>query len=245
MPGGNLPSSLAAPAAGLGLGAILGPVGALAGPIIGGLIGASGQRSANEQNLQIAREQMRFQERMSSTAFQRSAADLEAAGLNRILAFGKPASTPAGAAQTMQNEKAQLQQGIMQSASTALSIRRQQAEIARINAETSFTNRKSNLIKIPSTLGDEGGNILDKSIQGIKTEIDTGGAVIGTALTKLEGMWRSLKINVNFGKKSLMDTLNKMDLPPSVKTDAQKWQWAIDNPEAIKRYRDRIKAMGN
>lgn len=71
--------------------------------IIGGVLGFGGQREANKRNLQIAREQMAFQERMSSTAYQRAAKDLEAAGLNRILALGSPATTPSGALATMQN----------------------------------------------------------------------------------------------------------------------------------------------
>ena len=124
----------------LGLGSILGPLG---GNIIGGLFGASGQRSANQQNLQIAREQMRFQERMSSTAAQRAAKDYEAAGLNRILALGKPATTPAGAQQTMQNEKKALQEGITSGVSTALQAKKLTQEIRESNSRILLQNQQA------------------------------------------------------------------------------------------------------
>lgn len=138
---------------------LAGPIAGLAGNLIGGLFGKSGQEKANQANLQIAREQMQFQERMSNTAYQRAAKDLQAAGLNRVLALGSPATTPAGARATMQNENALLAAGIQGGVSTAFDAMRlrnetalNRAQIRNIDAQTSYTRAQTGTEGHRSTL---------------------------------------------------------------------------------------------
>lgn len=75
--------------------AVISPQGA--GAAIGGGLGILGSSITAAKSAEEAQRNREFQERMSSTAYQRAAEDLKSAGLNRILAFGSPASTPGGA----------------------------------------------------------------------------------------------------------------------------------------------------
>lgn len=72
----------------------MGPAGLIGLSAGGDLLGTALQAKFNADS---AEKQMNFQERMSSTAYQRAAQDLQKAGLNRVLALGNPASSPSGA----------------------------------------------------------------------------------------------------------------------------------------------------
>lgn len=106
------------------------------GNIVGSILGMIGQGQANAANASMAREaanfnlysmmeNQRFQERMSSTAYQRAMNDMRYAGLNPILAYSQGgATTPGGMgasmqAATMQNTMAGLDEGISSAAQTA------------------------------------------------------------------------------------------------------------------------------
>lgn len=169
--------------------------------IIGGLLGKSGQNSANAANLKIAQDNRDFQERMSNTAYQRSAKDLEKAGLNRILALGGPASTPAGNIATMQNKNAPLQEGISKGVSTALQARLLKAQIEKIEADTGLTKAQRKAIDPAATLGESVGS-------GIKTLSEAGARTIDA--------WQKGAFNKNTGhsaqtRREKIDAINKAD----------------------------------
>lgn len=140
------------------------PAATILGDLAGTWLAGQGQRTANERNIGLAREQMHFQremahsaqafsERMSNTAAQRSAEDYRRAGLNPALAYGQSASSPqgvmAGGSQArVENVTAsaygvrQLQQAMdIAKADFALRKRTTDATVSKTAAETKAINQ--------------------------------------------------------------------------------------------------------
>ncbi|AXL14419.1 DNA pilot protein [Microviridae sp.] len=219
--------------------------------LIGGLFGRKGQKQANRQNIQFAREQMAFQERMSNTAYQRAAKDLEMAGLNRILALGKPASTPSGQTATMQNPNAALAANLKGTGAAAIHSAHQMAAIENIRANTRKTNAQTDAIapaaEAGEQIGDWIGSVKKTHWESIKDRVKTDikglrpGGQTYTALTnKIDNIARSMGLRGDVMQRQLIEVVDQMDAPPNM-TNEQKLIWAAQNLDKIARFVDRQK----
>lgn len=136
-----------------------------AGAAIGGaLLSRSGQSSANKSNQNLNAENRAFQERMSSTAHQREAKDLEAAGLNRILSVKQSgASTPGGSVAKMENTNKDLgtvANSAMNATLMVQQLKNAKAQEAKTNAETVLTVNQAKKSGIEASLWDQASEFL-------------------------------------------------------------------------------------
>lgn len=178
-------------------GSFFGPAGAAIGSQLGGAFDDSGeQRHAEQYSSAEAAKNREFQERMSSTAYQRGVADMRKAGLNPMLAYSQgPAGVPGGSVASYPgNVSAQSESARASSASASAAVSQANtaasvgsATVGKIKQEVSnlaageqqvyavmrnLGEQYQNLVKEGYNLT-ETGNVLRATVEKLRAEVPT------------------------------------------------------------------------
>lgn len=224
----------------------------IGGELLSSWLGYQGQKETNWENAQQAQLNRDFQERMSSSAYQRAVTDMKAAGLNPMLAYQQGASsTPSGsqaapmqnamasfrgtakgvadnllAYQQLQLNKAQIEQVEAMAAKTRSETMERDLNTARLIEETERISAESanTRAKWRGTVADSGSK-MELYSEGIKQ----GGFEADVARRKAEAR----RMMEAAGLTKAQRRLAELEIPKS-EADSKFWDKFEDSPQILK-----------
>lgn len=177
---------------------------ALGGSLISSAFGLFGARKQNKSARAEAATNREFQERMSNTAYRRAATDMQAAGLNRILAAKQGGATsPSGNQAPIVNTLAEAANSARAIATQIAQLKNTQAQTRNTDANTDFKKQE---LEILQTTG--------------KSPV---GDVINTGVTSAKSLWKVSKQHLSEpawaakARKKRLDAWKKHKIPTSGK----------------------------
>lgn len=142
------------------------------------LFGVNQQNQANAAqaaaaanfNAHEAMKNRRFQERMSNTAYQRAMDDMDAAGLNPMLAYSQGgASSPTGSTASM--TPARMEEALGSSVASALEAKRLAKDLAQTDSNIALNNAYQGAQKAQEKLNEASAKVAEKNAKALDKQM--------------------------------------------------------------------------